>query len=228
MVVGFRKWECFIVLILLSLTVMNCDDDDGVTCPPACDVIFMDDFNDDNDDGWSHNGSWSVIQGTYTCTPSTVDYNWAWVEGQNLTVEEFDIVARLRYRQSGSSDNVGIIAYRSDDRHYRFAYSMESDQLSLFQYEGEYEQHTVATLYLNLMVWHWFKLKIVRSQGALYFQGKAWPDGTPEPSEAQLEYTDNTPLRTGGIGLYFRQTKGPFNNMVEVDEITVITPRRSN
>lgn len=56
-------------------------------------------------------------------------------------------------------------------------------------------------------VYTWVRLRAVDSEGEI--RVRAWEDGDPEPAGWDIQWTEATPLADGGVGIAYRDVRGP-------------------
>lgn len=96
-------------------------------------VLFFDDFNDGNANGWTANsGSWSVISGEYFVTVGVTENGISTVDGANLTDCTIDI--QLRFTDSVGFHAGIIFRYTDNEHYYSFEIGNEYDSMRIVEY----------------------------------------------------------------------------------------------
>ena len=174
-------------------------------------VLFKDDFNDGNADGWAPvagDGSWSVEDGLLRCVP---DITYPRILATNtLSYENYVFEADARVVNGRGY----ALIFRAADYQslYSFQYQAGTGQLSLrlYQFTNFPIGADVApiVLYTTDNNWHHLKVKVVGNNIKCYVDGIKVFDVTDEVDPAPLQ---------GGIG--FRTWA---NSTVEFDNVLVL------
>jgi outer membrane protein assembly factor BamB len=112
----------------------------------------------------------------------------------NYTVEA-DVRTPTRRRQQG---DIGITAQR-----YSLILYGTSQRLKLEPWEPETTRTVTVPMAWKPDTWYRLKLRVENlADGGVRAQGKAWPTGSPEPAEWQVDRTDPIGNREGMPGLF--------------------------
>ena len=174
--------------------------------PPGGDVVFSDDFNDGNANGWSTQyGSWSVVQdsGSYVYYQSSTN------EGRTYTGSSswanYAVQARVKVDNFNGSNRAYVCARYKDGNNYYAAslYNRNGGTLEIRRKVGGSSKTLTSKNYsLSTGTWYTVKLVVNGNKIDMYVNGSR-----------ELTATDSS-LSSGGIGLIAYKTVTKFDDVI--------------
>ena len=192
-----RKLVFRLLILLCALTILI-----GVgVCPQMADatVIFSDNFDDGNDDGWNQfYSTWSAVTGEYVTVEAPSDFytfsgdstwsNYTFEADVKMDMWEND-VGLVFYNQAGNTQNIRFTIVKTGNDSVLPLISWQ--QFSEDEYDTVDELATFTNTALSLVdgTWYHFKIDILGDTVSAYIDNVLFASA------------DGLPFSSGGIGL---------------------------
>jgi hypothetical protein len=144
----------------MVIVAFGCDDDGDGTPKPQCNLPYTDDFNDGNDDGWTHwcPGSgceWKVQNGVYEIS-----------SGGGVAASTFDAskdcsnyVYEVKVKKTGAD---AMVIFRVTDTDSCYSLNIRGSELDLtHRHRSCGGSHSIATVPFTGQIGTWYQLKII-------------------------------------------------------------------